>query len=85
MANKNPVNSWLKEFDEDIILSDSDDSIVDPDFIQPLDHTSDHELVSDLENDDDPYNTDDNIDSTFEPDFYLGKDNKTKWLKIDMP
>jgi len=84
MANKNQVNAWLEEFDDDIILSDSDDSVVDPDFIEHLDYTSDHELVSDLENDNDSYNTDDNIDNnvgTSETDFYLGEDNKTKWLK----
>lgn len=81
MANKNKVNAWSDEFDDDIILSDSDDSVVDPDFIEHLDHTSDHELVSDLENDDDSYDTDDNNVATSETDFYLGKDNKTKWLK----
>jgi hypothetical protein len=77
MDNKNQVNAWLEEFDDDIILSDSDDSVNDPDFIEHLDHTSDHQL-SDLENDDDSYDTDDNYVATSETDFYLGKDNKTK-------
>lgn len=45
------------------------------DFHQPLDHTSDHELLSDLKNgDDDFYDTDDNTVSTSQLDFY-------KWLK----
>jgi len=81
MANKNQVNAWLEEFDDDIILSDSDDSVADPDFIEHLDHTSDQELASDLENDDDSYDTNDNNVATSETDFYLGKDKKTKWLK----
>lgn len=37
--------------------------------------------MNDLENYDDLYDTDDNIVFTSKPDFYLGKDNKTKWLK----
>jgi len=34
--------------------------------------------VSDLENYDDPYDTDDNNVCMSETNFYLGKDNKTK-------
>lgn len=63
-------------------MSDSDDSVTDPDFIEHLDHISDHEVVNDLEKDDDLYDTDDSNVATSEIDFYLGKDNKTKWLKI---
>jgi len=41
----------------------------------------DHELLSDLENDYDPYNTDDLMFLRLNRIFILGKDNITKWLK----
>lgn len=61
MANKTQMNSWLKEFNDYIILNDNDDSTVDPYSIESLDHSSGHEIMSDLGNNDDPYDTDDNV------------------------
>ncbi|XP_025196199.1 piggyBac transposable element-derived protein 4-like [Melanaphis sacchari] len=70
------VCAWLDEFDEDLELEDSDDSDADPNFV-PGNNNSENES----ENDDDFGDT----DNASEHEFYLSKDEKTKWYKNFLP
>lgn len=80
--NNQKVCAWLDEFDEDVELDDSDDSDSDPNFVP--DNVSDlcnNNSSSESENDDDLDNTENNTSTISEHEFYLSKDEKTKWYK----
>lgn len=76
------VCAWLDEFDEDLELEDSDDSDADPNFVpgNAFDLRNNNS-ENESENDDDFGDT----DNASEHEFYLSKDEKTKWYKNFLP